>query len=77
MELSVLLVCEFTLDLRRLNTGKVLAPNQSVLGLPTLSIQDNLTRSTRSVFQRLHQSIIADMGDMDGPEVVEGPEREE
>ncbi|GJJ15470.1 hypothetical protein Clacol_009748, partial [Clathrus columnatus] len=60
--LSTLLVCEFTIDLRRRNRQDSV-PNQSALTLPTLSFQDNPVQSMRSVLRRLHESIIAEMGE--------------
>ncbi|GJJ10116.1 hypothetical protein Clacol_004342 [Clathrus columnatus] len=53
--------------LRRRNSEKNPAPNQSALELPTLLIQDNQTRSSQSIhiLKRLHQSIIADMGEIE------------
>ncbi|GJJ10078.1 hypothetical protein Clacol_004304 [Clathrus columnatus] len=67
--LSLLLICEFTLDLRRRNT-KELVSNQTAsnLELPTmgLSFQTNPLRSIQSVFGRLHESIMTDMGERSG-----------
>ncbi|GJJ12918.1 hypothetical protein Clacol_007165 [Clathrus columnatus] len=57
-----IIVCEFTLDLRRRNAKK-LSLNQSALTLPTLSVQSNPTQSIQSVLGRLHESIVAEMGE--------------
>ncbi|GJJ15097.1 hypothetical protein Clacol_009372 [Clathrus columnatus] len=43
---SALILCEFTLGLRRRNK-KILAPNPSALSLPTLSFQDNPVQTVR------------------------------
>ncbi|GJJ16126.1 hypothetical protein Clacol_010406 [Clathrus columnatus] len=65
--LSSLLVCEFTLDLRRRSSQKPVT-NRSALNLPTLSFRDNSVQSVRSVLGRLHESIVAEMGERnDGP----------
>ncbi|GJJ10117.1 hypothetical protein Clacol_004343 [Clathrus columnatus] len=60
--LSTILICEFTLALRRLNTTRSLH-NQSALELPAinLSYQDTPVRSIQSIIGRIQQSIIADM----------------
>ncbi|GJJ15473.1 hypothetical protein Clacol_009751 [Clathrus columnatus] len=60
--LSTLLMCEFTMDLRRRNT-KDFDPNQSALTLPTLSFQENPVQSIRSALGHLHESIIAEIGE--------------
>ncbi|GJJ15475.1 hypothetical protein Clacol_009753 [Clathrus columnatus] len=60
--LSTLLMCEFTIDLRRRNK-KDSIPNQSALNLPTLSFKDNPVQSIRSILGRLHESIVAEMGE--------------
>ncbi|GJJ10209.1 hypothetical protein Clacol_004435 [Clathrus columnatus] len=66
--LSVTLICEFTQDLRRRNAARSL-PNQSSLELPDLNFlsQANRGRSIQSVFGRLQESIIADMGERNDP----------
>ncbi|GJJ10664.1 hypothetical protein Clacol_004891 [Clathrus columnatus] len=69
LRLSVILICEFTLDLRRRNTTRSL-PNQSALEFPNLnpSSQDNPeARSIQSVLGHLQESIIADMGERNDP----------
>ncbi|GJJ15102.1 hypothetical protein Clacol_009377 [Clathrus columnatus] len=67
--LSTLLICEFTLDLRRRNAKKS-APNQlASLSLPTLSFQENPVQSVRTVLGRLHESIVAEMGERNDPPV--------
>ncbi|GJJ10184.1 hypothetical protein Clacol_004410 [Clathrus columnatus] len=62
--LSALLTCKFTRDLRRRNTTRSL-PNQSSLEFPDLNLssKENPVRSTRSVLGRIHEGIIADMGE--------------
>ncbi|GJJ07024.1 hypothetical protein Clacol_001222 [Clathrus columnatus] len=69
--LSALLICEFTLDLRRRNSKKII-PNQSALNLPTMSFQDNPVQSVKSVFGRLHENLIAEMGErnVDTPDLL-------
>ncbi|GJJ10360.1 hypothetical protein Clacol_004586 [Clathrus columnatus] len=61
--LSALLICEFTLDLRRRNTTRRLLPNQSALQLPDLNLlsQNNPIRPIQSVLGRLQERVIADM----------------
>ncbi|GJJ10400.1 hypothetical protein Clacol_004626 [Clathrus columnatus] len=82
--LSVILICELTLNLRRRNTTRPL-PNPSALELPdlNLSVQNNPVRSIQSVFGRLQERMIADMEersdlvDIEGPGQLEGePEPE-
>ncbi|GJJ10326.1 hypothetical protein Clacol_004552 [Clathrus columnatus] len=66
---SALLICEFTLDLRRRNTTTRPLPNLSALEFVDLnpSSQHNPeVRSIRSVLGRLQESIIADMRERDG-----------
>ncbi|GJJ14347.1 hypothetical protein Clacol_008611 [Clathrus columnatus] len=60
--LSSLLICEFTIGLRRWNK-QTSALNQSALDLPTLSFQANPVQTVRSIFGRLRESIMAEMGD--------------
>ncbi|GJJ10144.1 hypothetical protein Clacol_004370 [Clathrus columnatus] len=63
--LSTILICEFTLDLRRRNTAKSL-PNQSALELPELNLlssQNNPARPIQHVLNRLQENIILDMGE--------------
>ncbi|GJJ10126.1 hypothetical protein Clacol_004352 [Clathrus columnatus] len=78
--LSTILICEFTLDLRRRNTAQSL-PNQSALELSDLNLssQHNPVRSIRSVLGRLQESIIAVMGERNDPVGVDdtGPDEEE
>ncbi|GJJ10099.1 hypothetical protein Clacol_004325 [Clathrus columnatus] len=57
--LSTILMCEFTLGLRRRNTGNAIT-NQSALELPSLSFQGN---PVQSILGRLHESIVSDMGE--------------
>ncbi|GJJ06151.1 hypothetical protein Clacol_000340 [Clathrus columnatus] len=67
--LSTLLICEFTIDLRRRNT-KTLTTGQSAVTLPTLSFQENPAQSQsirRTVLGRLHESIMTEMGESDDP----------
>ncbi|GJJ10437.1 hypothetical protein Clacol_004663 [Clathrus columnatus] len=63
--LSTILICEFTLALRRRNTTAKSLPNQSTLELPdlNLSTQNNPVRSIQSVIGRLQERMIADMGE--------------
>ncbi|GJJ10324.1 hypothetical protein Clacol_004550 [Clathrus columnatus] len=68
--LSTILICEFTLDLRRRNTTTRSLPNLSNLefGDLNLSSHDNAeVRSIRSVLGRLQKSIIADMRERNDP----------
>ncbi|GJJ10142.1 hypothetical protein Clacol_004368 [Clathrus columnatus] len=77
---QVILICEFTLNLRRRNTTKSL-PNQSALELElpdlNLSSQNNPIRSTQSILSRLQESIIADMGERTDEVNIGGPGEEE
>ncbi|GJJ10119.1 hypothetical protein Clacol_004345 [Clathrus columnatus] len=61
------------MDLRRRNTTLTKSlPNQSALELPdlNLTLQYNPAQSIRSVLDRLHHGIIADMGERnDSPSV--------
>ncbi|GJJ10346.1 hypothetical protein Clacol_004572 [Clathrus columnatus] len=70
--LSTILICEFTLDLRRRNTRSL--PNLSPFELPDLNLssQDNPVRSIRPVLGRLQESIIADMGERSDPIGLDG-----
>ncbi|GJJ06001.1 hypothetical protein Clacol_000188 [Clathrus columnatus] len=63
---STLLICEFTLALRRRNT-KQPTLNLSDIQLPTLSLpsQDDPARTQRSVPERLHESLVAEMAEPD------------
>ncbi|GJJ10208.1 hypothetical protein Clacol_004434 [Clathrus columnatus] len=76
--LSVILICEFTQDLRRRNTIRSL-PNQSSLELPDLNLssQDNSVRSIQSVFGRFQERMIADMGERNDPVGLNGPGEKE
>ncbi|GJJ12728.1 hypothetical protein Clacol_006972 [Clathrus columnatus] len=65
-KLSSLLLCEFTLDLRRRNAQESV-PNQSALDLPTLSFHENPTQSIRSALGQLHESIVNEMGERNEP----------
>ncbi|GJJ10305.1 hypothetical protein Clacol_004531 [Clathrus columnatus] len=67
LRLSVILICEFTLDLRRRNTTTGSLPNPSALELPDLNLssQGNPGRSIKSVLGRLQEMIIADMEESD------------
>ncbi|GJJ10106.1 hypothetical protein Clacol_004332 [Clathrus columnatus] len=72
ISLSVILLCEFNLDLRRRNANKSIL-NQSELPDFNLSFQDPI-QSVQSVLGRVHQSIIADMGERNDPVLgVDGP----
>ncbi|GJJ10114.1 hypothetical protein Clacol_004340 [Clathrus columnatus] len=63
VKLSAILICEFTLALRRRNTTRPL-PNQSGLELPDLNMSfQQPMRSIHAVVGHLHESIIADMGE--------------
>ncbi|GJJ10212.1 hypothetical protein Clacol_004438 [Clathrus columnatus] len=74
--LSVLLLCELTLDLRQRN-----GLNQSAIELPTLnqSFYKNPVQSIQSVFGRLRSNIIAEMGERNDNDQmdVERPGKEE
>ncbi|GJJ10169.1 hypothetical protein Clacol_004395 [Clathrus columnatus] len=71
--LSTILICEFTLDLRRRNTTKPLL-SQSALELPDLNLssQHNPGQSIQTVLGRLQKSIIANMGERNDPVDVSG-----
>ncbi|GJJ10429.1 hypothetical protein Clacol_004655 [Clathrus columnatus] len=75
--LSTILICDFTLDLRRRNTTARSLPNHSALELPDLNLlfRDNPVRSMQAVLGRLQESIIADMGERNGPVGTEGPDQ--
>ncbi|GJJ10094.1 hypothetical protein Clacol_004320 [Clathrus columnatus] len=70
-ELSTILMCEFTLDLRRRNMEKSI-PNQSALELPNISFQDNPVQSMQSVLGRLHENIISEMGEGNDSVAIDG-----
>ncbi|GJJ16070.1 hypothetical protein Clacol_010349 [Clathrus columnatus] len=74
--LSTLLVCEFTLDLRRRNQQNSV-PNQSALHLPTISFHENPVQSIQSALGRLHESIVAEMGERNDQVNVDEPNLEE
>ncbi|GJJ10339.1 hypothetical protein Clacol_004565, partial [Clathrus columnatus] len=68
--LSTILICEFTLDLRRRNTTTRSLPNLSALEFADLNLssQENPeVRSIQSIFGRLHERMIADMGERNDP----------
>ncbi|GJJ14073.1 hypothetical protein Clacol_008330 [Clathrus columnatus] len=73
--LSSLLICEFTLDLRRRNEQKA-AFNRSALSLPNLSFQVNPVQSMRSMFGRLQENIVAEMGESNDIVNIDGPNSE-
>ncbi|GJJ11438.1 hypothetical protein Clacol_005671 [Clathrus columnatus] len=60
--LSSLLLCEFTLDLRRRNAPKSNSSHPA-LNLPTISFQENPMESVKSVLGRLHEDILIEMGE--------------
>ncbi|GJJ10474.1 hypothetical protein Clacol_004700 [Clathrus columnatus] len=70
--LSTILICEFTLDLRRRNTRAIL--NQSALEIPDFNLpsQVNPIRSIRSILGRFQERMIADMGERSDPVSIEG-----
>ncbi|GJJ10280.1 hypothetical protein Clacol_004506 [Clathrus columnatus] len=78
---QVILICEFTLDLRRRHTMMRPPPNQSALELPDLnplSQNNSVVRPIQSVLDRLQERIIDDMGErndlvgIDGTDQLEG-----
>ncbi|GJJ10439.1 hypothetical protein Clacol_004665 [Clathrus columnatus] len=71
--LSIILICEFTLDLRRRNATRSL-PNQSALELPDLNLssQGNPVRSIQSVLGRLQERMIANMGERSDTVDIDG-----
>ncbi|GJJ07914.1 hypothetical protein Clacol_002120 [Clathrus columnatus] len=73
--LSSLLICEFTLDLRRRNASSAPLNQSAALDLPTLSFQENPAQSIRTVLGQLHQSIVAEMGERNDLEdsIMDGP----
>ncbi|GJJ07028.1 hypothetical protein Clacol_001226 [Clathrus columnatus] len=79
LRLSSILLCEFTLDLRRRNTKNLnLVSNQSAIDLPTLSFRNNPIQSTRSVLGRFHENLMAEMGERNRlPGDVDGQTSEE
>ncbi|GJJ10313.1 hypothetical protein Clacol_004539 [Clathrus columnatus] len=76
--LSTILICEFTLDLRRRTTTRSL-PNLSALELPDLNLssQENPVRSIQSILGCFQQSILADMGERSDLVDIEGPDQGE
>ncbi|GJJ10623.1 hypothetical protein Clacol_004850 [Clathrus columnatus] len=60
--LSSLLLCEFALELRRHNTTNPVLI-QSAINLPTLSFREKPVQSIRYAMGRLHESIVAEMGE--------------
>ncbi|GJJ10418.1 hypothetical protein Clacol_004644 [Clathrus columnatus] len=78
LRLSTILICEFTLELRRRNTTARSLPNQSALELPDLnfSSQGNPVRSI-SVLGGLQERIIADMGERSDSVDIDGPSQGE
>ncbi|GJJ10279.1 hypothetical protein Clacol_004505 [Clathrus columnatus] len=73
--LSTILICEFTLDLRRRNTTARSLPNQSALELPDLNLSsqnNSVVRPIQAVLGRLQERIIADMGEMSDSVGIEG-----
>ncbi|GJJ10108.1 hypothetical protein Clacol_004334 [Clathrus columnatus] len=72
--LSALLICEFTMDLRRRNTTESLPSTLSALEFPDLSLsfQHNPAQFTRSVLGRIHQGIIDDMSERNTFVYVDG-----
>ncbi|GJJ10100.1 hypothetical protein Clacol_004326 [Clathrus columnatus] len=72
---SSIFMCEFTLDLRRRNREKSI-PNQSALELSILSFRDNPVQSIQSVFGRLQENIISEMGERNDFVAINGPDQE-
>ncbi|GJJ05852.1 hypothetical protein Clacol_000039 [Clathrus columnatus] len=66
--LSTIIICEFTLALRRRNMEKSTA-NMSGIRLPTLSLpsQNDPTQTQQSVLERLRESLIAEMAERPDP----------
>ncbi|GJJ10401.1 hypothetical protein Clacol_004627 [Clathrus columnatus] len=75
LRLSTILICEFTLDLRRRNATTRSLPTRSALRLPDLDLssQHNPVRPIQSILDRLQESIIADMGERSDPMGIDGP----
>ncbi|GJJ10092.1 hypothetical protein Clacol_004318 [Clathrus columnatus] len=73
--LTAILICEFTLELRRRNTERSI-PNQSALELPNLSFRDNPMQSIQSVLGRVHENIISEMGERNDLVVIDGRDQE-
>ncbi|GJJ16079.1 hypothetical protein Clacol_010358 [Clathrus columnatus] len=69
--LSSIFMCEFTLDLRRRN-AKNIALNQAAVDLSTLSFRDDPIQSMRSALGQFHEIIMAEMGERNDPEDVDG-----
>ncbi|GJJ10345.1 hypothetical protein Clacol_004571 [Clathrus columnatus] len=68
--LSVILICEFTLDLRRRNTTTGSLPGLSALEFPDLnppSQHNPEVRPIQSILVRIQESIIADMREKNNP----------
>ncbi|GJJ06674.1 hypothetical protein Clacol_000869 [Clathrus columnatus] len=61
--LSTLIICEFTLELRRRNTQNAVLGSPSAMDLPTLSFRENPVQSVKSMFERFHENIMAEMGE--------------
>ncbi|GJJ10310.1 hypothetical protein Clacol_004536 [Clathrus columnatus] len=70
LRLSVILICEFTLDLRRRNTTTRPLPNPSALEFADLNLSspnNPEVRFRQSILSRLQERIIADMGERNDP----------
>ncbi|GJJ05870.1 hypothetical protein Clacol_000057 [Clathrus columnatus] len=61
---STIIICNFTIALRRRNMEKSV-PNLSDIHLPTLSLpsQGDPAQTQRSVLGRLHESLVAEMAE--------------
>ncbi|GJJ05911.1 hypothetical protein Clacol_000098 [Clathrus columnatus] len=66
--LSALMICEFTVALRRRNMKKTI-PNLSDIHLPTLSLpfQDDQVQTRRSILGRLHEGLVTEMAERPDP----------
>ncbi|GJJ11614.1 hypothetical protein Clacol_005849 [Clathrus columnatus] len=61
LRLSTLLICKSTIDLRRQNTQRSVPNNQSA------SLQNNPARTLTLIFERMHESIMTEMGEINDP----------
>ncbi|GJJ15456.1 hypothetical protein Clacol_009734 [Clathrus columnatus] len=73
--LSTLLICEFTLAVRRRNGARSTDYDQSTLSTP--AFQENPVHSVRFVLGHLHESILTEMGERNGVYTTESGETDD
>ncbi|GJJ11613.1 hypothetical protein Clacol_005848 [Clathrus columnatus] len=66
LRLSTLLICESTIDLRRRNAQRSIH-NQSA------AVQNNPVRTITLIFERMHESIMTEMGERNHPVHIDHP----